>query len=197
MKEVAINGLLKAVEDGEAFYKNILSSGKYKHYQIDLHCNTLTEPDGGNSQDNRVAHDIPEKVKISFFRKFDTFAINNKPCLYFLVLKNHPTDLLEKFNIAKRKYIKRNFSAAKKNAPTASEVLYIGKVKNRVGARLSTHFGYANEKTGGLQLRFWAKELNLELTIHFIAFEENIANFINPLELEITNILNPIIGKSK
>lgn len=197
MKEIAINGLLKAVEEGERFYKHILSSTKYKHCQIDLDCNTLVDPDEGNSQNHGAAHGVPEKVKISFFREFDTFDINNKPCLYFIELRNNPANLVEKFNLAKQEKTDRNFSAIKKHFPEGSKILYVGKVKNKVGARLSTHFGYANGKTGGLQLRSWAKELNLKLTIHFIAFEDNIGNFINPLELEITKVLNPIIGKSK
>ncbi len=204
MKEIAINGLLKAVEEGEQFYNNILSSDKYKHYQINLNCNTLVDPDEGNSQNNKAAHDVPKKVKVSFFREFDTFNIKDKPCLYFMELKKRPANLVEKFNIAKQKEKNKpkgetvlNYSAIKKHCPENSNILYVGKVKKDVGGRLSTHFGYANGKTGGLQLRSWAKELNLELIIHFIAFEEKIGNFINPLELEITKVLNPIIGKSK
>lgn len=90
-----------------------------------------------------------------------------------------------------------NKSAIKKNAHTDTQYLYIGKVKKGVGGRMATHFGYANPKIGGLQLKYWAKAINLKLKVHIVAFDENIDDFINPLELQLTKNLRPLIGKSK
>jgi hypothetical protein len=197
MKENAINELLQAVKRGESHYRNIQSLFAFKHHQIELECNTLVDEVNESALKKGQSHKIPEDVKISFFREFDTFDINGKPCLYFFELKDNHAGYLGKYKEAIRNYPDRNFSALKKGALENSKILYVGKVKTKVGSRLSTHFGYANGKTGGLQLSFWANRISLKLSVHFIAFEENIADFINPLELELTRGLNPVIGKSK
>lgn len=62
---------------------------------------------------------------------------------------------------------------------------------------MAVHFGYTHSHTGALHLRFWAKDINLQLKVHIIAFKDDIGDFVNPLELLLSKELKPLIGKSK
>ena len=118
--------------------------------------------------------------------------------MYFFEFKREQaSQILESYKNFDAQAEGRNKSGLKNNPNIDTNILYVGKVKKDVGARLSTHFGYAHAKTGGLQLRFWAKSIKLELKVHLIVFEDNLGDYINPLELELTKELKPLIGKSK
>lgn len=58
------------------------------------------------------------------------------------------------------------------------------------------YFGFAHEKTGGIQLRHWIDK-DLLLKVHIFAFDKELDDFVNPLELYLSKKLNPLIGKSK
>jgi len=91
----------------------------------------------------------------------------------------------------------RNVSAIKRKPNCETNVLYVGKVKNHLGGRMVTHMGYGPAKTGGLQLAHWARAIGLQLSVHIYAFDNALGDFVNPLELDLTKRLNPLIGKSK
>jgi len=203
MKEQEIDGkLFESVKKGRDYYDHILKDKGFHYFSIELNCAELVENDIILSDKKQRIHDLPESLKVYFFRKLDeqnsdTYKINKKACLYFFEFpKGQEEAILSMY----KEYIDsnndRNKSALKKSPHLDTNVLYVGKVKNNVGARLSTHFGYANGKTGGLQLRHWVSKL-LTLTVNIIAFDENIGDFINPLELELAKELKPLIGKSK
>ena len=107
------------------------------------------------------------------------------------------TTIFEKFKDFKNLGRDRNLSGIKEKPNFETQMLYLGKVKKDLAARFATHFGYANSQTGGLQLRFWAKHIGLKLEVNILVFDDNLDDFINPLELELTQELKPLIGKSK
>lgn len=196
MKELIKEKLIQSTMKGLNFYSNIALKGNFKHFILDLDCSELIEPDVVNSN----KHELPESLKISFYRKFDALVekINKKSCIYFFEFDEKlATTIHEKFINFKNLGTDRNLSGIKDKPNLETQILYLGKVKNNVGARFATHFGYANSKTGGLQLRFWAKQIGLKLKVNLLVFDDNLDDFINPLELELTKELKPLIGKSK
>ncbi|MFA7289701.1 MAG: hypothetical protein WC055_12570 [Melioribacteraceae bacterium] len=197
--------LLASLKKGFNFYKNIIESSSFRHFSIPLDCSQLVDLDIQDqlSKAKKSKYDLPENLKISFFRQLDlqngeSWLINNKACLYFFEYSKIQSEfILDGY----RKYLtsnkERNGSGLKRLPSLDTEILYVGKVKRNIGSRLSTHFGYAHPHTGGLQLKYWARQMNLQMTVHIIAFNEDIGDFINPLELELTKLLKPLIGKSK
>lgn len=199
-KEVMEIKLVESLQKGINFYSQIASEKKFNCYDLIINTKDLVDKQDTQNEISKKKHDIPKSVKDIFFIEFDRLDrnINKKPCLYFFEFEHGlGIQILEEYKKFVINNKERNFSGLKDNPDVETNILYVGKVKKGVGARLSTHFGYANSKTGGLQLRFWAKELEIILKIHLIVFEENLGDYINPLELELTKKLNPLIGKSK
>jgi hypothetical protein len=189
--------MVESVNKGRSFYDNIVDKGGFHHYELPIDCLDLVDREDKISEKSRK-HSLPESLKISFFRPFDLLidSINSKSCLYFFEFHDISAEVIyNAYKISDNK--DRNRSGLKEKPDFNTDVLYVGKVKKNIGARLSTHFGYAHSKTGGLQLKYWAKDIKMKLTVHLIVFDENIGDFINPLELELTKKLNPLIGKSK
>lgn len=93
--------------------------------------------------------------------------------------------------------------AIKKKYPLESNILYVGKVKSVVWGRLIAHMGFHTHKINpgiqsvahGLQLRNWAKELNIHLRFHVHTFEPEFAEYMDLIERKLAKELNPIIGK--
>lgn len=197
MKEELIKEkLIKSTQKGLDFYSKIILNQNFKHFTLELDCAELAETDS----ESLKKHDLPESLKISFYRKFDSLVenINKKSCIYFFEFENDLAEIInKKYNDFRSSGTDRNLSGIKDNPNFETQILYIGKVKKNLGARLATHFGYANSKTGGLQLKFWAKQIGLKLKVNILVFYDNIDDFINPLELELTKDLKPLIGKSK
>ncbi|NHB69605.1 hypothetical protein [Perlabentimonas gracilis] len=193
--------LIEATRRGYSFYQNIINN-KFQPSILEINCKDLVDYDNSGKGE----YDLPESLKISFFRGLDKLLLDNeeksltnkKPCLYFL---KFDAGLAESILAKYRNYRSidnlRNKSSLKPNPNIDTNILYVGKVLSNVGARLSTHFGYASPKVGGLQLKHWARDMELKLKIHLIIFHEDIGNFINPLELEFTRLLKPLIGNSK
>lgn len=180
-----------ALQLGKDTYETHIKKG-YKYAAIPLNCKDL--PDNPES---------PGHMNPAFFGALhgmfdDNNEINKRTCLYIIEIVSPSVEKIER---AYRDYLAsgqaRNSSAIKKNVDTSTSILYIGKVKKGLGGRIATHMGYANPRTGALQLVHWAKKIDLRLNVHVYAFESSLGNFINPLELTITKSLNPLIGKSK
>ncbi len=91
----------------------------------------------------------------------------------------------------------KNIPAIKKNYSNTN-ILYVGKVKKNFLGRVIQHFGfYKVNGTQGLQLYYWAKDLNLKLKLTAIQFEKDAENLMPIFEKKIADILKPIIGKHK
>lgn len=191
------DSLINAIKTGNTLYQRIIEIDAYQYFSIKLDCSWLEEPD--NYQKGK--HPLCKKIKDTFFIEFDSHnepqkKLNEKSCLYYFeYLKENESQILSDFIFYKNKR-DRNTSAIKKKTNSKYNILYVGKVKHDLGGRLSTHFGYANEQTGGLQLRHWI-DRDFILYVHIIAFDDNLDNFINPLELELSKELDPLIGNSK
>jgi len=127
--------------------------------------------------------------------------INDRPCLYYFEIDSPIEDagagILEAFSNYRNQPDCRNCSALKSNAPRETETLYVGKVKKDIGNRMVVHLGYANPKTGGLQLVHWAKQHGLNLHLHIFIFEENMRDFVEPLEYLLAEARHPLIGKHR
>ena len=156
-KEEFENQLRVAIEHGKNQYQAILDGAYQEYYCIQLNCAELVNPEDDEKIPNNVIHHF-----FAHLHKNDQngFSINKKSCLYFFELVSHEAVVVKE--VYKRfqedevfSYL--NKSAMKKNAICPKNILYIGKVKQGIGNRMSTHFGYANPKIGGLQLRYWAK----------------------------------------
>ena len=79
-----------------------------------------------------------------------------------------------------------------------TDVLYVGKVKSSFPNRLLQHLGYFGvPATQGLQLRHWARDLDLQLTLNVIEFEAGMAELMAVLEYALAKELRPLIGKHK
>lgn len=91
----------------------------------------------------------------------------------------------------------RNTSSFKKNFNHNSQTLYVGKVETYFWGRIVTHLGYANtEKTAGMQLYQWFKTEKLgNLTLKYIVFENEMKYLVPALEKEMSQKLEPIIGR--
>lgn len=79
-----------------------------------------------------------------------------------------------------------------------SRTLYVGKVKGSFWGRLITHLGFLKvNQTQGLQLFYWAKSLSLELKVHLLEFDDNMADIIPIIEYAFAKHLKPLAGKHK
>jgi len=196
-KEEFLQTVNQAVNQGFNVYQAILNSTFQNYYCIALDCSRLVEP--------LEYEPLPDEIITHFFshlHKEDNagFLVNKKACLYMFELVSHNAEQVKEYYTAfcnEPNMAHLNKSAIKKNAQTDTQFLYIGKVKKGIGNRMVTHFGYANPQIGGLQLKYWAKEIRLKLKVHIVAFDEIIDDYINPLELNLTKTLRPLIGKSK
>jgi hypothetical protein len=186
-----------ALNHGIDIYTAILDNSFQHYYCISLDCSKLVDVlEDESVPDGVISHFF------SFLHKDDIngFQINKKACLYIFELVSHSAaqikDVYRTFT-DNQNFQYLNKSAMKKNPGTNTKYLYIGKVKRGIGNRMSTHFGYANPQIGALQLRYWGRQIKLQLKVHILAFDEAIDDYINPLELRITKNMNPLIGKSK
>lgn len=85
-----------------------------------------------------------------------------------------------------------------KSTIVESKILYIGKVKRHFWGRFIQHLGYYKvNRTQGLQLFYWAKELNLNLKLTVFEFESEMINLMEVLENDLAKHLKPILGKHK
>lgn len=79
-----------------------------------------------------------------------------------------------------------------------SRTLYVGKVKGSFWGRLITHLGYLKvNQTQGLQLYYWAKSLSLDLKVHMLEFDDDMADIMPIIEYAFAKHLKPLAGKHK
>lgn len=139
--------------------------------------------------------DIRKEPK--FESLFSDLAKFKGPCLYFFEIKSHQSkdEIIQKItNYSLSENSKK--TPAIKSKIEESKILYVGKVKKLVFGRLIQHLGFFKTKaTQGLQLYYWAKELNLDLNFTVIEFESDMENLMEILENKMAKELKPILGK--
>lgn len=196
-KEEFSNKVKEAINQGIDVYKAILDNSFQYYNCIALDCSMLID-----SQTDEPLSDEIRNHFFSYLHKDDIngFVINKKACLYIFELVSHNAeqvrDIYKDF-CSNPVYSNLSKSAIKKNPHIDTNILYVGKIKKDIGKRMVTHFGFAHSRTGGLQLKYWAKDNGLQLKVHIIALDERIDDFINPLELNLIKNMKPLIGNSK
>lgn len=141
--------------------------------------------------------DITKSEKYS--KIFDEMKEMVDPCAYYFEIQtNH---LTEEIIASIRKYSEsensKSIPAIKKTIPE-SKILYVGKVKRHFFGRFIQHLGfYKVNKTQGLQLFYWAKELGIDLKLTVMEFEPEMINLMEVVENDLAKQLKPILGKHK
>ena len=139
------NKLNSIVQEGQSLYKKILDTENYDYFTIPLNCANLVNPE----KNKKSKYPLPEKIKECFFVEFDKHnepnrKLNEKTCLYFIEFPQKESDnILSKYIEYKNenKDINERNSSGLKNTPNSNtNILYVGKVKKDLGARLSTHY---------------------------------------------------------
>lgn len=194
MKTLSSEVMKKWLRESASDFSNMEENYTEKnisHYEID--CSQL---------DNKYIHqDIRQS---EHFKKifYELEKIEKKPCVYYFEIISDISSLTI-VNSLINSDGEGTKPAIKKKYPQESNILYVGKVKSAVWGRLISHMGFHTNKTKpgiqsiahGLQLRNWAKELNIHLNFHVHSFEPEMAEYMNIIERKLAKELNPIIGK--
>ncbi len=193
--EILKSTLKASINNGYQIFSK-LNQVESCYHCIELNTEWLNdEPFNPLSKDK---YPLNEKIKETFFSDFDNKdpQLNKKVCLYIFEYPNDETNyIISQLNAYIEKK-ERNVSAIKDKPNKSGDILYVGKVKKDLSKRLSTHFGFAHEKTGGMQLKHWLKK-EMILKVHIFTFDKELDDFVNPLELFLSKELKPLIGKSK
>ncbi|MDX6183209.1 hypothetical protein SGQ44_17755 [Flavobacterium sp. Fl-77] len=121
------------------------------------------------------------------------------PCLYYFEITsdNLTSEIISKIKDYSSTENSKSIPAIKSKIQE-SKILYVGKVKRHFWGRLIQHLGYYKvDRTQGLQLFHWSKELNLNMKLTVLEFEPEMINLMEVLENELAKQLKPILGKHK
>jgi hypothetical protein len=102
--------------------------------------------------------------------------------------------------VSREKEIKRNKVKLPlvNKSHTGSRVLYVGKTNSNFPNRLITHLGLKSAATYALHLEHWAKNINLELSLHYaqVNLDHHSIQYLELLESILHEGLKPILGRS-
>lgn len=173
-------------------FSNVANQGVKKISVYEIDCTQLEE--------RFIYQDIRDKSIFSdMFGKL--INIQNNPCVYFFEIVS---DISPEAIVANLQILEgRTKPSIKKKHPQQSKVLYVGKVKSIFWGRLIMHMGFHTNKkregqqsiAHGLQLRHWAKSMELKLKLHVYEFEPEMADYMEIIERLFAKQLNPIIGR--
>lgn len=193
MHKLPIDVIKTTAKLGAEAYENLFLKDEFEYFKIEhINCGVLPTGEKDYLKIENFWNVLHSKDK-------NGWQINTKPCLYYFEIDepNEETNqhFLNSFIRFRNEPGYRNCSAVKTNVCLQTKVLYVGKVKKNIGGRMVVHFGYANPRTGGLQLVHWAKLIGLKLHLHIFVFDEKMQEFVAPLEYLLANSLSPLIGK--
>lgn len=129
---------------------------------------------------------------------------NNRGAVIYLFeivdpkIKTDLLDSISKFRSIENKAdeskdIKRSTAKIPADAKeNASNILYVGSVENNIHSRIRQHLGFGHPKTFALQLKHWAKN---DWKFKFYHIEINNKQILTDLEAQISQELNPLVGK--
>lgn len=144
------------------------------------------------------SNDIRQSVM--YKKLFDRLLRITGPVVYWFELDEscNKKNIIEKLLWYKDHINERSTPALNKSINYSSNILYVGKVKNKFYGRLIQHLGYfTNSQTQGLQLYHWLSDEGIKLTVHIFEFDENMADLIGVVENRLARKLQPLIGKHK
>jgi hypothetical protein len=174
------NELISALE-------RVKNEGVKNQFSFDIDLSTIQD---FNFIDIRESHE--------YKALFNRLMSMNGPVLYWLEIDCNIEN--STIRAAIENYSKSDNSKAipalKKRFDENSKCLYVGKVKKSFWGRLIQHLGfYKVNATQGLQLFYWAKDLNLKLKIHTYEFEQDMEDLVSIFEIKLAKELRPLIGK--
>lgn len=171
-----------------ASLQNVYINGAKKTVEFQIDCTDLEDY---NQIDIRQSENYRE-----MFAELQTLS---GPCLYFFEITsdNKSIEIIEKIKEYSAKENSKK-TPAMRSRIIESKILYVGKVKRSFWGRLIQHLGYfKTPQTQGLQLFYWAREINLNLKLTVFEFESEMINLMEVLENDLARHLNPILGKHK
>lgn len=166
---------------------SVYDNGFKKEFEFEINCESLKD-----------FNNIDIRESIEFKAIFDKLIDLNGPVLYWFEILSEIDN--ENLRLKLKDYSDTENSKAtpamKKTFDENSKCLYVGKVKKGVWGRMIQHLGfYKVQRTQGLQLFHWAKELKLRLKVHLYEFEPEMADLISVFEIELAKYKKPIVGK--
>ncbi len=185
--------VLRTLTQGRKAIDSVLK-GKFEHCSIQIDCKKLAKFE--------FVKESPYLPKF-LCDKFPETITEAMPAIYFFRIEGglDRKTILEAYHPLHEEHRKdrqgsRAIHALKKFPPHNTDYLYVGKVKRNLRSRLGIHVGcYEVNRTAGLQLRYWAAGIKLKLSFNVFAFPEDLAPFVDGLELALSKELNPMIGK--
>lgn len=184
-----LNNIIKEIAKHAAKpLHDVSENGVKTIYEFEIECSFL---DDYNNRDIRKSD--------SFKNLFVDLKKIEGPVLYYWeVTSNHTSaEIVERIKKYANSENSKAIPAIKKNYPI-SKNLYVGKVKKHIWGRFVQHLGfYKVQRTQGLQLFYWAKELCLGLKVTVLEFEPDMINLMDVLEREMAKELKPILGKHR
>jgi len=171
-----VNGFLLALQN--------VKRNELKRCSFEIKCDTLKD-----YLNNNILDEISEHKSL-----FNFLQSQKGPTLYWIE-KNSETSN-EKIHKALKSYNgERSTTAVKNEINVDTTCLYVGKVKDGFWARVMTHLGYhKSTNLQGLQLYHWAKGLGLTIRVHYIVFDENMADLLPALEASLAREMKPLFG---
>lgn len=160
-----------------------------------------------------------KEAKASMGSKNKLDKIKNSPVLYWITFENEACtkaavynlysktveNLPKEFKTGKEFYSEKELTSrrvfssykSKNEHDFTTQTLYVGKVENNIWGRLAVHSGWGTSpKTAGLQLRYWYDfQSHGNLTFNYIVFDNQLKYFVEVLEKELRDKLNPLLGK--
>lgn len=167
---------------------NVSKKGAKRKKEFYINCSELEDY-------NHIDITDSEKHKLMFSELKEM----NGPCLYYFEItsNNLTAEIIKKIKEYSSTENSKSIPAIKSTIPE-SKFLYVGKVKRHFWGRLIQHLGYYKvNRTQGLQLYYWAKELNLNIKLTVLEFEPEMINLVEVLENDLAKYLKPILGKHK
>lgn len=180
IKEISANAFVPLL--------NVSKNGAKRTKEFYINCHELEDY-------NHIDITYSEKHK-SMFSELKEMA---GPCLYYFEVtsNNLTSDIINKIKEYSSTENSKSIPAIKRTIPE-SRILYVGKVKRHFWGRLIQHLGYYKvNRTQGLQLFYWSKELKLNIKLTVLEFEPEMINLMEVLENELAKRLKPILGKHK
>ncbi|MDA6072044.1 hypothetical protein NJT12_20675 [Flavobacterium sp. AC] len=167
---------------------NVSNNGPSQKMEFEINCSELEDYNHVDIRESEKHKELYKELK-----KLEG------PCLYFFEItsQNLTSEIISKIKEYSATENSKAIPAIKKNVPE-SKVLYVGKVKRHFWGRLIQHLGfYKVNRTQGLQLFYWTKELGLNIKVTVFEFEPEMINLMEVLENQLAKELKPILGKHR
>jgi hypothetical protein len=169
-------------------FLSVSKNGAKNVHEFEINCAELQDWNHADIRDSE-----------NYSAMFKVLSKIQGPCLYYfeVLSENSSSSIVDSI----KNYgsgLNAKAIPAIKTRISDSKILYVGKVKRSFWGRLIQHLGYYKvARTQGLQLFYWAKELNMKLKLVIFEFEPDMIELMSVLENDLAQHLKPILGKHK